>query len=217
MLSPLTVKQDNRILSVLPLSGLYAIVACADVEPILRGGCRIIQYRNKQASRADNKMQATVLRDLCHRYQALLIINDDVELALAIGADGVHLGQADTSLNEARQRLGASKIIGVSCHNSLELARQAEQQGADYVAFGRFFESRTKPDAPQAELDILRAAKQQLRIPVVAIGGITRDNAARVIAQGADMIAVIDDLFAAQDAKELEARAKTFTQLFPFK
>lgn len=204
----------HRILAGRALSGLYAITDSADIEAVLRGGCRIIQYRNKIASPAEQKQTASVLRRLCDDYAALLIINDDVELALAVAADGVHIGQSDSALVEVRQRLGADAIIGVSCHNSLPLALQAEQGGASYVAFGRFFTSQTKPDAPPAELAILRAAKQQLHIPVVAIGGITRDNAASVIAEGADMIAVIYDLFAPADASEREKRARTFTQLF---
>jgi thiamine-phosphate pyrophosphorylase len=208
------VHPDHRILSVRSLSGLYAITDKPDVEAVLRGGCRIIQYRNKNANSTDRKLVASLLRHLCDNYNALLIINDDVDLALDLGADGVHLGQTDTSLPEARRRLGENGIIGVSCHHSLELALQAEQQGASYVAFGRFFESRSKPHAPQAELDILSRAKQQLRIPVVAIGGITRDNAPRVIDEGADMVAVIHDLFATNEPGELENRARIFTQLF---
>lgn len=207
-------KQDKRILPALPLSGLYAVVDNADAEPILRGGCRIIQYRNKNLDSKYRKQEAIHLRNLCCRYRALLIINDDVELTLELEADGVHIGQTDAKLQDARKRLGKDRIIGVSCHNSLELALQAEQQGASYVAFGRFFESRTKPDAPPAELDILSRAKQQLRIPVVAIGGITRDNAPRVIERGADMVAVINDLVSANNAEEMETRSRFFTQLF---
>lgn len=204
----------NDILAELSLLGLYAITDNANVEPVLRGGCRIIQYRNKNINADNKKREAILLRELCKRYQAILIINDDINLAQQVQADGVHIGQTDVSIVDARRQLGPKMIIGVSCHNSIDLALQAQEQGASYVAFGRFFESRTKPDAPQAELDILRYAKQQLRIPVVAIGGITRDNAPRVIEQGADMIAVINDLFAANDADDLEMRARTFTQLF---
>jgi len=202
------------------LSGLYAItdtmlmpgeLLFVKVESALRGGCRVLQYRHKTASAADRKREAESLRTLCHRYQCVLIINDDVELARQIDADGVHIGQSDTSVHEARQRLGQQKIIGVSCHHSLELALAAEQQGASYVAFGRFFTSQTKPHAPQAELEILQRARQQLHIPLVAIGGITRDNATLVIKHGANMIAVIHDLFTADD---IEQRARFFTQLF---
>ena len=201
------------------MSGLYAIADSADIEAVLRGGCRIIQYRNKTAGSAERKEAAVALRQLCDRYAALLLINDDVELALAVDADGVHLGQgdmgqSDMALADVRRRLGPERVIGVSCHNSLALAISAEQQGANYVAFGRFFTSYTKPDAPSAELSLLRQAKQQLHVPVVAIGGITRDNAPAVIAEGADMIAVIHDLFSASDAGELEKRATLFSQLF---
>jgi thiamine-phosphate pyrophosphorylase len=186
----------------------------AKVDSVMRGGCRVLQYRHKTASAAYRKREVESLRALCQRYQSVLIINDDIELAHQIDADGVHLGQTDTSVREARQRLGQQKIIGVSCHDSLEMALEAEQQGASYVAFGRFFDSRTKPDAPPADIGILQRAKQQLRIPVVAIGGITRDNAPRVIKESADMVAVIHDLFATDDLDQVEQRAKFFTQLF---
>lgn len=204
----------HRILAGRALSGLYAIADSADIEAVLRGGCRIIQYRNKTASELERQQTCRDLRRLCDNYDALLLVNDDVELALAVGADGVHLGQSDLDMTAARQRLGDNAIIGISCHNSLALAMAAEQQGASYVAFGRFFDSHTKPDAPAAELSLLSQAKQQLRIPIVAIGGITRDNAPAVIAEGADMIAVIHELFSASDARDREARARTFCQLF---
>lgn len=183
-------------------------------EAALRGGCRILQYRHKQASNKHKRIEAQQLRELCWRYQALFIINDDLELALAVQADGVHVGQTDTPLRELRRQAGKQLLIGVSCHNSFELAQAAQQEGASYVAFGRFFTSHTKPQAPAAELEILRRAKQQLKIPLVAIGGITRDNAPRAIQQGADMVAVIHDLFSAEDPAEVEARARCFTDLF---
>lgn len=201
------------------MSGLYAITdpllmpgetLFTKAEAALRGGCRMLQYRHKQASRSE----ALQLRELCSRYHASFIVNDDVDLALAVQADGVHIGQTDTGLREVRRQVSPPMRVGVSCHDSLELAQQAQQDGASYVAFGRFFASHTKPQAAAAELEILRRAKQQLQIPVVAIGGITRDNAPRAIQQGADMIAVIHDLFAAEDLVEIERRARFFTNLF---
>lgn len=205
------------------LSGLYAItdqhlmsgdVLFLKAEAALRGGCRILQYRHKQTSKEHKRSEAQQLRELCWRHQALFIINDDLELALAVQADGVHVGQTDTPLRELRRQAGKQLLMGVSCHNSLELAQEAQQEGASYVAFGRFFTSHTKPQAPAAELEILQHAKQQLQIPVVAIGGITRDNAPRAIQQGADMVAVIHDLFSVEDPAEVEARARFFTGLF---
>ena len=186
----------------------------AKAEAALRGGVRVLQYRNKTAAAAVQKTEAARLRELCYQHNSLFIINDDVALAQAIGADGVHLGQSDAPLAEVRRRVGEAMLIGISCHASLPSALQAQADGASYVAFGRLFASHTKPEAPPAELTVLAQAKSQLAIPVVAIGGITRDNAPRVIAESADMIAVIHDLFAPDDLAEIENRARTFTQLF---
>jgi thiamine-phosphate pyrophosphorylase len=202
------------------LHGLYAITNAkltpdsrliAQVEAALRGGARVIQYRDKSNNRAKRIQQATALTELCLRYQRPLLINDDPQLALDCGAAGVHLGQGDSGLNQARALLGSQAIIGITCHDSLALAQQAQQQGADYVAFGAFFASTSKPDAQPAPLALLQQAHAQLDIPVVAIGGINVDNAAQLIAQGADMIAVIADLFAAPD---IEHQAQRLTALF---
>ncbi|WP_421869004.1 thiamine phosphate synthase [Motiliproteus sp.] len=192
------------------LQGLYAITDATltpdatlldQVEQALRGGAAIVQYRDK-SDQADQRLrQAKALAQLCRRYQRPLLINDDVQLALDSGADGVHLGQTDGSLEQARQHLGSDAIIGITCHDSLELAQQAQQGGADYVAFGAFFVSATKPDARPAPMKLLAEAKQQLSVPIVAIGGINRDNAGQLIEQGADMIAVIGDLFGHADVQ----------------
>ncbi|RDE18019.1 thiamine phosphate synthase [Motiliproteus coralliicola] len=200
--------------------GLYAITDSTltpdstlldQVEQALRGGAMIVQYRDK-SDQADKRLrQATELAQLCRRYQRPLLINDDVQLALDSGADGVHLGQTDGSLEQARQRLGNDAIIGITCHDSLELAQQAQQGGADYVAFGAFFSSATKPDARPAPMSLLTEAKQQLSVPVVAIGGINRDNAGQLIEQGADMIAVIGDLFGHPD---VQASAQVLSACF---
>jgi len=131
----------------------------------------------------------------------LLIINDDVALAATCNADGVHIGQHDTELREARTQLGPQAIIGISCYNRFELAQQAAENGADYVAFGRFYPSKTKPDAVPASLDLLHQAKQELDVPVAAIGGITVDNAAPLLEAGADMLAVVDGLFGQADIR----------------
>jgi len=140
-----------------PLRGVYAITdenllagpaLLSAVEQALRAGLALLQYRNKSAAWQCKCSEAAQLLQLCHQYRTPLLINDDVTLCLEIGADDVHLGQADTKLAEARQRLGGSAIIGITCHSDLSLARRAEAAGADYVAFGRFFPSLTKPDAP---------------------------------------------------------------------
>ena len=181
------------------------------VEAALAGGCRILQYRSKQTDRGKLLAETKALLALCEQYDAKLLINDNAELALAVGAHGVHLGQEDMPIAEARALLGSQAIIGITCHDSLSLAVAAQQAGADYVAFGRFFPSSTKQSAPPADLSVLGVAKAQLTIPVVAIGGITLDNAPSVIAAGADMLAVVGDLFSAPD---ITARAYAYCELF---
>ncbi|WP_455216819.1 thiamine phosphate synthase [Kaarinaea lacus] len=196
------------------LSGLYAITdaSITDNEKILdavkqalSGGACIIQFRNKSDNHEQRLLIAQALRKLTEQNNALLIVNDDVELAKEIHADGVHLGQDDSDLNHARQRLGQNSIIGISCYNRFELAEQASNQGADYVAFGSFFPSRTKPEAVKANIELLQRAKQELDIPVVAIGGITTDNGRSLVEAGADMLAVVEGVFGQADI-ELAAR-----------
>jgi len=190
----------------LPIKGLYAItpdvadtaLLLAKVETVLAAGARLLQYRNKSADQVKRGEQARALRAVCRRHAATLIINDDVTLARAIDADGVHVGADDPALALAREQLGSEKIIGVSCYDDLQRARAAATQGADYVAFGSFFASAVKPGAVRAPLSVLPAARA-LGVPVVAIGGITLDNAGGLIAAGADAVAVISALFAAPD------------------
>ena len=202
------------------LRGLYAITdsdiaagaALADkVAQVLAGGAAVIQYRDKGNDAARREAEARQLLSLCRRYNVPLIINDDVALALAVGADGVHLGREDLALNEARRLLGRQSIIGISCYNALECALAAQQAGADYVAFGRFFPSVTKPSAAQANIETLIQARQQLHIPIVAIGGITPENAPRLITAGADMIAVVQGVFGQADP---QTAAQGYAQLF---
>lgn len=163
-----------------PDTGLYAITreGYHDVEALaeavaaaVRGGAVAVQYRAKAA--ADPLAEAERLLAICRAAAVPLIVNDDVALAHRIGADGVHLGRDDMSPAEARRRLGPDAIVGVSCYDSVECAVRAEEAGAAYVAFGRFFPSATKPGAPCARLETLARAKQRVRVPVVAIGGIT--------------------------------------------
>lgn len=202
------------------IHGLYAItdpaLTPADTllpacEAALKGGARLIQYRDKTADAATQLETARHLKGLCERYDAKLLINDSFELALQSGAHGVHLGQSDGSISHARQALGKAAIIGVTCHGKLALAHKAELEGADYVAFGRFFPSHTKPHAPGAELAILNT---DLTVPKVAIGGINPDNAARVIGAGAHAIAVIHGLFAQSSLDAIENTARQLAQLF---
>ncbi|MCU7813212.1 MAG: thiamine phosphate synthase [Candidatus Thiodiazotropha sp. (ex Notomyrtea botanica)] len=192
------------------LQGLYAITdssLCPDnslvdqVAQALHGGCRIIQYRDKRLDKVEKRSLAKQLMDLCKHHQALLIINDDVNLAQSVGANGVHLGREDADLSHARIQLGEAAIIGISCYNRLDLAHKAAQAGADYVAFGRFFPSLTKPHAIQATPELLRQAKTTLTLPLVAIGGITPENGAPLIEAGADMLAVVHGIFGQADIR----------------
>lgn len=202
-----------------PLEGLYAITPdwsdtrrlLTTTEALLAAGCRILQYRNKTASPCHRAEQAGALRALTLAYGARLIINDDVALALAVGADGVHLGADDGDLLAARARLPVPLWLGASCYQSIDTARTAIAAGADYVAFGRFFPSTSKPLARQAEPDLLRTARQQLSHPLCAIGGITVDNAPPLITAGAQMLAVIGALYEAEDPGR---RARDFINLF---
>lgn len=193
------------------LKGLYAITDeklitrqgfSEAVELALQGGARIIQYRDKSNNPQKRFQQATILCSLCEQYQAVSIINDDIELAKAVNAHGVHLGKDDASLTKARQTLGDNAIIGISCYNNLPLAINAEKNTADYVAFGAMFSSSTKPEAIKTNIDIISNAKQKLSIPVCAIGGITDKNIQQLIQQGVDMTAVISSLFASNDIKD---------------
>ncbi|MEJ2529282.1 MAG: thiamine phosphate synthase [Gammaproteobacteria bacterium] len=200
-----------------PLTGLYAITDSSQkrlahqVKLALEGGARIIQYRDKSCEQGVRLKQAQELSSLCREYSAIFIINDDVELARTVAADGVHLGQDDQDIVGARTRLGSRAIIGISCYNQLPLAAAAQDAGADYVAFGRFFPSSSKPHAVQAEINLLTQAKQALHIPIVAIGGITPENSEQLIHAGADMLAVIQGLFGQQDVR---ATAERFTKIF---
>lgn len=204
------------------LRGLYAITdstLLADgrllpyAEAALKGGARLLQYRDKSDSDARRLREAEALRELCERHGAKLIINDDAELAARLSV-GLHLGQEDGSLSAARALLGRKAIIGATCHSRLDLAEQAIAEGASYIAFGRFFDSNTKPGAPTATLEMLEQARRQFREPIVAIGGVNLQNAPELIARGASSIAVIHALFAAESADAVERRARAFSDLF---
>jgi len=204
------------------IKGLYAItpeIAATDVlltkvRQALQGGAQAVQYRTKSKDVARKHEQATELLTLCRQFRVPLIINDDVRLAALTDADGVHLGAHDAPLKEARINLGPDKIIGVSCYQDLDLALRLAAEGADYVAFGSFYPSPTKPQAQPCPLARLTAAKAQLRVPIVAIGGITPDNARAVIDAGADAVAVVSALF---DAPDIEMTAQHFASLFAAK
>ena len=200
----------------LPRHGLYAITngprddLFDAAAAALRGGAAVLQYRDKTHDAARRRAEAQRLRELCAAAQAAFIVNDDVALAHAVSADGVHLGEGDDALASARARLGAGAIIGVSCYDSLARARQLAAAGADYLAFGAFHASPTKPAARRADPGLLAVAKS-LGLPLVAIGGISRDNARALIDAGADFVAVISGVFAQAD---IEAAARAYAILF---
>ena len=190
------------------MRGLYAITDCARpgtdellavTEQVLSAGVVALQYRDKSGDRDKKKYEAGELRQLCNQYDTLFIVNDDLELALSVESDGVHLGRDDCDCKSAREALGTDAIIGVSCYNSLERALSAQQDGADYVAFGSFFSSSSKRNTVIAQPDLIRRAKAEISLPVAAIGGITPANCAPLIEHGADMIAVISSIWQAQD------------------
>jgi thiamine-phosphate pyrophosphorylase len=203
------------------VGGLYAITPAspaavpetvlAQAAAVLEGGARMLQYRDKHRPADERLGLARRLAGICRARGAWFVVNDDLELALAAGADGVHLGQSDGAVARARARLGAQAVIGVTCHDALHLARTAQAQGADYVAFGRFFPSTTKPDAPPASPDTLRAARAELSAPLVAIGGVTPDNGAVLLEAGAHWLAAIGALFGAPDP---QAAARAFRALW---
>jgi len=200
--------------------GLYAITdpfLLADdqldraVEQAILGGARLIQYRDKSSDVLRRRRQAESLNRLCRRHQVPLIINDDVELAVQSGAAGVHIGRDDPAFATARARLGEAALIGVSCYDRLDLALDAERAGADYVAFGAVFPSPTKPTEIRAPLSLLREARTALKAPIIAIGGITPENAPSLLAAGVDALAVVSAVFGQPD---IQSAARRFAVLF---
>ncbi len=203
-----------------PLAGLYLLTdpdLTADsglipaVAAALQGGVRLVQYRNKEADRMQQLWEVRDLITLCHPLGVPVIVNDSIEVAMESGADGVHLGSEDDSIEQARNRLGGQAIIGASCYNSLDHARNAAAQGASYIAFGRFFPSRSKPDAVHASPALLTEAKAELNLPVCAIGGIDDSNGGTLIDAGADLLAVIH---AVLGSKNIQQSATEIAVLF---
>ena len=201
------------------LRGLYAITPdgllgerlIEQVDAALRGGATLVQYRDKQRDATQQAEIARALRALCRQHGARLIVNDSLQLALAVDADGLHLGGSDGDLTAARRALGAGKLLGASCYADFELARQAVAAGADYVAFGAVYPSPTKPQALRAPHALFARCRAELDVASCAIGGITAANGAALVAAGADLLAVITDLF---EANDVAARAADFAQLF---
>ena len=200
------------------IKGLYAVTPdekdlfalSSKVESCIRGGARLIQYRSKGLSKTEQNKQAREIKMVCDRYKVPLIINDNVELCRIINANGVHLGEDDDSLEKARLVLGPSKIIGVSCYNSIDRVRKAVDKGATYIALGACFPSKTKPHAPTASLDLIDLVLKNFKIPVVAIGGINLENIELLTNKGISCVALINSLF---KGKDIEGTARQFTGL----
>ena len=203
------------------LAGLYAVTPdLADtaqlvrgVEAALAGGARAIQYRNKAADPALARAQAGAIARIRAAHGGLYIVNDDPVLAAGVDADGVHLGDADGAITEARRLIGPDRIIGVSCYNRFEFAEAAVAAGADYVAFGSFYASNVKPGARRADLRLL-ARGRSLGVPVIAIGGITAQNARALFEAGADAVAVISAVFDATEAHDIELAARAIDAVY---
>ena len=201
------------------LRGLYAVTPecrdpdrlLADVEAALLGGCRFVQYRDKTSAAHERVARAHALRQLTLRHDARLLINDDMALTFLVKADGIHLGRNDGNLVAARAILGPDRLLGASCYADFAVARKAVAAGADYVAFGAVFPSLTKPNAVSAAVDLFSRAKTTLTVASCAIGGVTLDKAPTLIAAGADLLAVISDLFSTPD---ITARAAAYQNLF---
>jgi thiamine-phosphate pyrophosphorylase len=202
------------------LRGLYAITDSqllagkflSYVEAALDGGVTLLQYRDKGTDESRRLREATELLKLCERYKTSLIINDDADLAARLDV-GVHMGQTDGSLTDARGLLGRKAIVGATCHGSLEMAEKAKTDGATYIAFGRFFNSTTKPGASAVTLDVLSQARARFNMPIAVIGGITLDNAPQLVEHGADLLAVVHGLFGAENTQEVTRRARAFNAL----
>ena len=202
------------------ITGLYAITPDTDdttrllekVRAAFMGGARLLQYRNKTASADLRLAQGRALRALCREFRVPLIVNDHLELAIALDADGLHVGSEDGSASDARRRMGTGKILGISCYGRLDSALDAVRDGATYVAFGGFYPSQVmRSGAARTPISLLAEAKRALKVPVVAIGGITPDNAPPLLAAGADSVAVISALFAEPDVR---GAAQRFARLF---
>ena len=180
------------------------------VEQALKGGAKVVQLRDKTHSDEFLLKYAIELKNLCHSYDAIFIVNERLELALKSDADGIHVGKEDLPVEEVKKHL-KNKIIGASCYGSIERAEVAQKQGASYVAFGSFFPSPTKPEAKVIKKEILKLAKERLKVPICAIGGITLERAGELVKLGADMIAIVSDIWKAEDIRK---RAEAYSMLF---
>ncbi|MDH3975191.1 MAG: thiamine phosphate synthase [Deltaproteobacteria bacterium] len=195
-------------MSLSAIGGLYAIVDDSSANPldlarrILEGGCRLLQLRAKALPARDFVLVAREMASLCNHYHAIFLVNDRVDVALLSGAHGVHLGQDDFPLGEARKLLGKEKLIGISTNN-VEEALDACRDGADYIGFGPLFPTKTKKDARREKgLHALEAVRKKVSIPLIAIGGINEKKIPSLLKAGADGVAIISAIADAKDAKK---------------
>ena len=201
------------------MKGLYLVTPDWDdterllavTRAALEAGVVLLQYRHKTADPALRRQQATALLALCRQFDCPFIINDHVELALEIGADGVHVGGTDAAVFAVRAQIGGKRILGASCYGDLELAKAAHAAGASYVAYGGFYPSKVKKYPVTTAVDILKQSRDAVPLPSVVIGGMTPENAVRLIAAGADMVAAISSVYLADDPKQA---ARAFAALF---
>jgi thiamine-phosphate pyrophosphorylase len=201
------------------MQGLYLVTPNWDdtarmvalTDTALAAGAAMVQYRHKDATPELRREQGAALMALCRRYRRPLIINDHVSLCLTLGADGVHVGGTDMSVREARAALGPDKIVGASCYGDLDLARYAAQNGATYAAFGGFYPSTVKQYSFRTGPALLEQARRELTLPLVVIGGMTPENAAPLVARGADMVAAITSVYLAPDTA---AAVRAFDALY---
>lgn len=201
------------------MKGLYLVTPdwddtaklLATTEAGLRGGAALVQYRHKTAEAVLRKEQAGALRDLCKRYGKPFIINDHVDLCIELHADGIHVGGTDLDVAKVRAMVGPQRIVGASCYGSLDLARAAHEAGASYVAFGGFYPSRVKKYEVTTQPSVIAASKAAIALPIVVIGGMTQENSQPLVAQGADMVAVISSVFMSDDP---ETAARNLSHMF---
>lgn len=202
------------------LKGLYIVTPDWDdtaklvevTEKALKGGAELVQYRHKTASPEQRREQAKALQAVCKRYGKPFIINDFVDLAIELDADGVHVGESDEAVAAVRAKVGPNKIVGASCYGDMNLVRKAHEAGANYIAFGGFYPSRIKKYPVTTELDIVKQMKKEMPgLPSVAIGGITLENAVPLVERGVDMISVISSVYFADDP---EAAARAFAKMY---
>jgi thiamine-phosphate pyrophosphorylase len=201
------------------MKGLYIVTPdWDDTEKLLhatgeaiRGGASLVQYRHKTASAELRQEQAAALLKLCREHRVPFVVNDFVDLCLALDADGVHVGGTDAPIAEVRAAVGPDRIVGASCYGDLQLARNAHQAGASYVAFGGFYPSRVKKYEVATQPSIVAQSKAEIPLPAVVIGGMTHENAVPLVAQGADMVAAISSVYMTDDP---QAAARRFVELF---